>query len=153
MFGASATPVMSAQLLPQARQWRPDLIVHEAAELATPLVGAALDVPTVTHSFGTAVPPAFLTEAGKRLQALWAELALAQPPYAGCFGAGYLDILPESLQPQPPTHLPSRTPLRPISWTGRQVQELLPYLERDARPLVYLTLGTVRRCCSLRLQP
>lgn len=143
MFGAWATPVMSAQLLPLASDWRPDLVVHEAAELAAPLVGAVLGVPTVTHSFGTAVPPAFLDDAADRLAGLWSEHAQVQPPYAGCFSAGYLDILPASLQPIAPAHIPVRMPLRPVSWTGERVDELPTYLQRDERPLAYLTLGTV----------
>lgn len=144
MFGAWATPAMTAQLLPLAREWQPDVLVHEAAELAAPLVGAALGAPTVTHAFGTAVPAAFLSEAADRLTSLWAEHALVQPPYGGCFGAGYLDIFPPSLQPISPAHIPSRTSLRPISWTGQPVAERPSYLPRDARPLVYLTLGTVQ---------
>lgn len=143
MFGAWATPAMAAELLPLAREWRPDLLVHEAAELASPLVGAALGVPTVTHSFGGALPPAFLTEAAHRLEYLWAEHGLVPRPYAGCFGAGYLDICPASVQPVDPAHIPLRSPLRPVPWTGRRVAELPPYLQRDERPLVYLTLGTV----------
>ena len=143
MFGAWATPAMSAQLLPLARDWRPDLLVHEAAELASPLVGAVLGVPTVTHSFGTPVPAASLTETADRLEFLWSEHALVQPSYAGCFGAGYLDIFPASLQPIYPAHISSRTSLRPVPWTGRPVVELAPYLQRAGRPLIYLTFGTV----------
>ncbi len=143
LFGAWATPAMAAQLLPLARHWRPDLLVHEAAELAAPLVGAVLGVPTVTHAFGTAVPPAFLTDAANRLELLWSDHGLVQPPYAGCFSAGYLDIFPTSLQPINPAHIRSRTALRPTPWTGPRVSELPRYLQRDGRPLVYLTLGTV----------
>lgn len=143
MFGVWATPAMTAQLLPLARQWRPDLLVHEAAELAAPLVGAVLGVPTVTHSFGGPVPPAFLTEAGSRLKYLWSERGLSLPPYAGCFGAGYLDICPASVQAFDPVHIPARQPLRPVPWTGPRPAEPPLYLQADDRPLVYLTLGTV----------
>lgn len=99
MFGAWAAPSMARDLLPVARAWRPDVLVHEAAELAAPLVGAVLDRPSVTHSFGGAVPPAFITEAGRLLEDLWIEHDRPLPPYAGCFRAGYLDICPPSVQP------------------------------------------------------
>ena len=143
MFGAWAAPAMAAQLLPLAGAWRPDVLVHEAAELSSPLVGAVLGVPTVTHAFGGAVPPAFVTEAGSRLEYLWAEHGLALPPYAGCFGSVYLDICPPSVQPIDHAHITTRQPLRPVPWTGGQAAELPPYLQRDDRPLVYLTFGTV----------
>lgn len=143
MFGAWATPAMAEPLLALAGEWRPDLLVHEAAELASPLVGAVLGLPAVTHSFGGAVPPSFLTEAGARLEQLWAEQGLVVPPYAGCFRAGYLDICPTSVQPFDPEHIPTRQPLRPVPWTGPNAAELPAYLQPDERPLVYLTLGTV----------
>lgn len=143
MFGAWATPAMAAELLPLAHEWRPDLLVHEAAELAAPLVGAVLDVPAVTHSFGGAVPPSFLTEAGSRLEHLWSGHGLVPPPHAGCFRSGYLDICPTSVQPIDPVHIAGRQSLRPVPWTGPRTQQLPAYLHHDARPLVYLTLGTV----------
>lgn len=143
MFGAWATPAMAADLLPLASEWRPDLLVHEAAELASPLVGAVLQLPTVTHSFGGAVPAAFLAEAGSRLEDLWSSHDLVPPPYAGCFRSGYLDICPKSVQPFNPVHIPARQSLRPVSWTGQVDIELPAYLQQDERPLVYLTLGTV----------
>lgn len=143
MFGEWATPTMTAQLLPLASGWRPDVLIHEAAELASPLVGALLGVPSITHSFGGAVPPAFLTEAGARLEYLWSEYGLELPPYAGCFGGGYLDICPATVQPVDHGHIPVRQLVRPVPWTGRPVAELPKYLQVSERPLVYLTLGTV----------
>lgn len=143
MFGEWATPTMAPQLLAVAEQWRPDVLVHEAAELASPLVAAVLGRPSVTHSFGGAVPPAFLAEAGSRLESLWSEYGAELPPYAGCFSGGYLDICPPSVQPIDLSHVPDRQLLRPVSWTGRRLAEPPAYLRRDERPLVYLTLGTV----------
>jgi hypothetical protein len=60
MFEEAFTPPMLADLLPLARSWRPDLLVHENGELASPLVGAILRVPSVTHAFGGAIPASFL---------------------------------------------------------------------------------------------
>jgi len=92
MFGEWTTPAMVTDLLPLARRWRPDLMVHEQAELASPLVGAALGVPSITHAFGAAVPTAFLTEAGERVAWLWAEQGLQTPDFAGSFTSAYVDI-------------------------------------------------------------
>lgn len=143
MFGAWATPAMTADLLPLASAWRPDVLVHEAAELASPLVGSVLGVPSVTHSFGGAVPPQFLTEAGHRLASLWSEHGQSLPPYAGCLQSVYLDICPASVQTSDLSHVLRRQPLKPVSWTGPPPAQLPPYLHPDERALVYLTLGTV----------
>ena len=79
-----------------------------------PLVGAVHGVPSVTHSFGTAVPVGILVETGERLAALWRAHGLEVPPYAGCFRAGYLDICPASVQTDPVDHIPGVQPLRPV---------------------------------------
>ncbi|MFA6577216.1 MAG: hypothetical protein WCS84_17465, partial [Nocardioides sp.] len=50
MFGAALTPPMLDDLLPLARRWHPDLLVHENAELASPIAGAVLGVPSITHA-------------------------------------------------------------------------------------------------------
>ncbi|MBC7373492.1 MAG: hypothetical protein H7323_05825, partial [Frankiales bacterium] len=101
MFGAGATAPMVAGLLPCAQDFEPDLIVHENAELAGPLVAALLGVPCVTHSFGGAVPPAFIAAAGERLRELWAQHGLEVASYAGCFRDGYLDLCPPAVQTVP----------------------------------------------------
>src|SRR4051794_21795864 len=92
LFGEALTPRMLTGLLPLAERFRPDRMVHEHGELASPIVGAALGVPSATHAFGGGIPPAFLTECGERTAHLWTQLGLAQPPYAGCFESAYLDI-------------------------------------------------------------
>ena len=108
MFGEALTPPMAADLLGLARDWDPDLLVHEHAELAAPLVGAALGVPSVTHSFGTAVPLPILEDTAAHLAPLWREHGLDVPQYAGCFRDGYLDICPPSVQSTPVDHIPGR---------------------------------------------
>src|SRR5829696_1776034 len=46
MFGAALAPPMAGDLIAIARDWRADLLVHEQAELAAPLVAAILDRPS-----------------------------------------------------------------------------------------------------------
>ena len=112
MFGEALTPPMARDLLDLARDWGPDLLVHEHAELAAPLVGAVLGVPSITHSFGTAVPVAILDDTAARLAPLWREHGLDVLPYAGCFRAGYLDICPPSVQTTSVDHIARVQPLR-----------------------------------------
>ena len=57
LFGEALTPAMVDDLSPLATQWEPDLLIHEHGELASPLVGAVLGVPSLTHAFGGAIPP------------------------------------------------------------------------------------------------
>jgi UDP:flavonoid glycosyltransferase YjiC (YdhE family) len=144
MFGAALTPPMVDDLLPLAKQWGPDLLIHEQAELAAPLVGALLGLPCVTHAFGGAVPAPFLAEAGERLAPLWATHGRTPPSYAGCFAPLYLDICPPSVQSVSTTHIDAVQPLRPVADTGATPTTVPDHLEDDGRPLVYLTLGTVR---------
>lgn len=144
MFGAALTPPMLEDLLPTAEQWRPDLMVHENGELASPIVGAVLGVPSITHAFGGAIPPALLEEAGSRVGDLWDAHGLELAPFAGCFTSSYLDICPSSVQTVPTGHIEAAQALQPVSDTGPAPAERPGYLDDDGRPLVYLTLGTVR---------
>ncbi len=144
MFGELLTPPMMADLLPLATDWRPDLLVHEHGELASPLVGAVLQVPSVTHSFGGGIPTDILADAGARLAGLWAQHGLEVPPYAGCFTTLYLDICPPAVQTVALDHIPERQPLRPVADIGGAAGPLPDYLVGDGRPLVYVTLGTVQ---------
>jgi hypothetical protein len=137
MFGAALTPPMAAGLLPLARAWRPDLLVHEHGELASPLVGAVLGVPSLTHSFGGGVPVGHLEEATELLAPTWSEHGLEIPAYAGCFVSTYLDICPPSVESVPTDHIDDVQPLRPATPA--------PRLPADGPgPLVYLTMGTVQ---------
>jgi UDP:flavonoid glycosyltransferase YjiC (YdhE family) len=138
MFGEALTPPMVSDLLQLAREWRPDLLVHEQAELAAPLVGALLEVPSVTHSFGTAMPVGILDDTRQRLAGLWRAHGLEVPPYAGCFESGYLDICPTSVQTQPLDHIENSQQLRPVAETG-------PAQGATGAPLVYVTMGTVQQ--------
>jgi UDP:flavonoid glycosyltransferase YjiC (YdhE family) len=142
-FGEALPPQMVADLLPAAKAFRPDLIIHEQAELGAPLVGALLDVPTVTHSFGTAVPEPFLVAAAQQLSPLWASHGLAVAPYGGCFTAGYLDICPPEVQSQSLSHIATRYPMRPVTYSGEDTT-LPQHLTTHGLPLVYLTLGTLQ---------
>lgn len=142
MFGEALAPPTAVDLLPLARAFRPDLVVHEQAELAAPLVARLLDVPCWTHAFGGAVPAPLVAAAGERLAPVWDAHGLQSPPWAGCFGAGYLDLAPPPVQTVPTDHIERVQPLRPVAWSGPASPTPWPWLEHPWRPLVYLTLGT-----------
>lgn len=150
MFGEAFTPPMVADLLPLARSWRPDLIIHEQGELAAPLVATVLGVPSMTHAFGGAVPAAFVAEASTRVGGLWVDHGHPAPPYAGCYTSPYLDICPPAVQSVPLSHVGAIQPLRPVPDTGERPDDLPDYLRNDDLPLVYLTFGTEYRPSTLR---
>lgn len=141
MFGGLLAPPMVPDLLAVGRDFRADLLVHEQAELAAPLVAAVLDRPRAIHAFGGAVPAASVSAAGEVLAPCWAAYGLDVPPYAGCFTGPFLDICPPAVRPVPLDHIPVVQPLRPSTWSGPPG----PPTELPAgdAPLVYLTLGTV----------
>ena len=150
MFGELLAPRMLEDLLPLARSWQPDLLVHEQGELAAPLVAAVLGVRSLTHGFGSAVPAPFVAAAGERLAPMWAEQGLPVPEYAGCFASPYLDIYPPSLHGDGAAHIPERLLLRPVSYTGPEPDQLPDIVTAgDDRPLVYLTFGTLHRDVGL----
>lgn len=143
MFGEAFTPPMVADLLPLARRWRPDILVHENGELASPLVGAILGVPSITHAYGGAIPASFLVAAGDWLESVWRQYGQAVPPYAGCFTRLYIDICPAAVQTVGMSHITETQPLRPEQYIGEPPRVLPASLTDDGRPLVYLTLGTM----------
>ena len=63
VFGEINAPAALTGLLPLVSEWRPELVVHDAAELAAPIAAAAVGVPNVTHAFGALLPEA---ECGRR---------------------------------------------------------------------------------------
>lgn len=83
MFGGVAAPIMLADLLPIVRDWEPDLIVHDAAELAGPIVAALLDIPNVVKSFGALTPRERVAAAGDEVAPLWRSLGLDPRPFGG----------------------------------------------------------------------
>ena len=150
IFGRDRVEPMLAALLPAATDWRPDLVLHEQGELAAPLVATLLEVPHVNHSFGGPIPSVALAGAGEDVADLWLDRGLGVPPYAGSFEYLYLDICTPALRTVPLDHIPAVQAARPVTYDGEQAPELGALLAGDdPRPLVYLTLGTVRNQVDL----
>lgn len=142
VFGVAAMPPMVEDLRRVVAELRPDLIVHDAAELAAPLVAAEHGIRHATHSFGTTVPLHRLAMTGELTSELWANAGLEQPAYAGLFDDIYIDIRPPSLAGHPPAGT-LVLPERPTS-SDMVGGELPPFVSSgDDRPLVYVTLGTI----------
>ena len=144
LFGTIRAAPMLAGLLPVVREWSPSLVVRDAAEFAGPIAAAALDVPSVTHSFGALLPPNRVTAAGKEVAPLWHAEGLAVPSYGGSYQHLYLDIYPRSLQASDLSHVPRVQALRPVTFAGESDDDLPPLVTgASSSPIVYVTFGTV----------
>ncbi len=145
LWGAIAAPEMLAGLVPVARDWRPDLVIADAAELAGHIVAAESGVPSITKGFGPLLPAARVAGAADEVAPLWRARGLEPRPYGGAYDTLYLDSYPPLLQPQFAGHVTRRQLVRP----GRDDGGIdpssplpLPGGPADA-PLVYVTMGTV----------
>ena len=114
---------------------RPDLLIHESADLAATIAGAAADVPTVNHAFGLPIPEAALRRAAEAMEPYWRSAGLEPDELAGAYRGAYVTICPPSfLADLPDARPPRMVPLRPADAT--------PAIGDRDRPLVYVTLGT-----------
>jgi len=115
---------------------RPDVLIHESADLAAPIAGLAAEIPTINHAFGLPIPEPALRRAGEAMAAFWRAAGLEPDELAGAYRGSYVGICPPSFRAELPSS-PSRVyALRPA-----EARSALGRLERD-RPLVYATLGT-----------
>lgn len=143
VFGATAAPVLLPDLLPLAREFRPDLIVADAADFAAPLVGALLGVPCVNHGFGSLLPRKRVEAAAGECAHLWREHGLEPRAFGGCYDHLYIDLYPPSLGAAAADYLGAVQPLRPGVFATGEAAPLPDELTDDGPPLVYATLGTV----------
>lgn len=144
LFGGVRAGPMLADLAPIASHFEPDVVVHEAGELAAPIVAALLGVPNITHGFGGLVLKERVMAASAEVSALWRSNGLEPRPYAGCYDHLYLDIYPPSLQMGDVAHVSNIQPLRPVAYATAGSEELPAIVTHaNERPLVYFTFGTV----------
>jgi len=145
LFGTVAAPAMLRDLLPMVEDWRPDVIVHEAGELAAPIVAARLGVPNVCQGYGALVAPERMSGASDAVASLWRELGLEPREWAGAYEHLYLDIYPPSLRPPYGDYVTRRESMRPVPFSTNVSMQPGPedVREADDRPLVYVTFGTV----------
>ena len=145
LFGTIAAPAMLHDLLRIVEDWRPDIIVHEAGELAAPIVAALLGVPNVCQGYGALIAPDRMGSASDAVAPLWHEAGLEPQEWAGAYQHLYLDIYPPSLRPPYGDYVTRRESMRPIPFsTDFSTQsEVANVAEGDDRPLVYVTFGTV----------
>ncbi len=141
-FATIDAPAKLEELRAAATEWKPDLIVHESADLAAPIVAAVLGVPSVHHGFGRLVPRACYERSAAGTDPLWLSQGLDPEPLCGMFRGRYIDICPPSLQSETlPADVPvlRLRPSEPVDINGAST----PWDVRlPERPIIYVTLGT-----------
>ena len=137
------------ELEPRARDlvevvdaWQPDILVHEVAEFAAPLVAHLRGLPYVTHGFGAIVPEPVIQAAAGAATPIWQAFGLEPRTRAGLYEHLYVDVCPPSLQETDVAGVDRIQLLRTIDRAAASDRNA--WVDRDdERPLVYVTLGTV----------
>ncbi len=123
--------------------WQPDLVVHEMAELAAPLVSTARDIPYVDVGYGSLIPRALLEEAGAAAAVHWRARGLEPHPLAGIFRYLYVDPCPPALQNPEIANVAAVQRMRPAPGEAQVTQRSALLEDLPPRPTVYVTLGTI----------
>jgi len=101
MLAGVAAPARAEDLVPLARSWHPDVLLHDETEFAAAVAAAAVGIPYADHSVGILRPLAMARMAGQVLAPLcarWDVDAASLGPFGGLFRYLYLDVAPPSLQ-------------------------------------------------------
>ena len=96
IFADAAAPAMRPQLAAVLDEVRPDVVIHEMAELAAAPLATSRGIPHVTVAFSGALPSWAEELLIERITPLWAEEGLAAPSMADINGACYLHPFPPS---------------------------------------------------------
>ena len=137
MFGTIEAPAKIEELRDLVRAWRPDLLVHDSADLAAPVAAEEAGVFSVNHSFGRLVPLDIVAAAAS-------AAGLSADPLGGLFRGIYVDIAPPSFQTDTPPAGARVEPLRPVPVEPPSTERAPEWLHRlPERPTVSVTLGTV----------
>jgi hypothetical protein len=143
MFGGFLAPRKLAVLREVADTFDPDLVVHPPVDVAGPLLAAERGLPSVAYGFAQPLEPHVLEAIAERIAPLWREAGLAPDPHSGVYRHRYLDPCPPSLQLDRGAAAAVAEPIRP-ELPGDPDAALPAWAAGlGARPVVYLTLGTV----------
>lgn len=134
LFAEIGADAMIDEALAAGTALRPDLVVFDSYALAGPVVAAVLGVPAVHHSIGALFAPEIVGLCADAVSPLWRSLDQQPPRDAGLYQGLTLTICPPSLE----------AGLVPGEQLALRPAELPSHPRQPAaRPLVYVTLGTL----------
>jgi UDP:flavonoid glycosyltransferase YjiC (YdhE family) len=117
------------------KDFLPNIILHEVAELSAPVLGARLGLPWVTVGFGPLLKPEVADMAAEGAAPMWRENGLEPLRWAGLYHHLYVDPCPPAMQIPAVADLPARTGIRPARVGSRQPLQ--------KRIKIYVTFGTL----------
>ena len=123
--------------------WHPDVVVHEIAELAAPLVCTSLGVPYVDVGYGPLTSRHLLEAAGRAAAPHWRARGLDPDPLAGTYRYLYVDPCPPALQLPAIAEVDVVQRIRPVAVDELGTQQPALFDDLPDRPTVYLTFGTI----------
>ncbi|MGW4111386.1 glycosyltransferase [Actinosynnema sp. NPDC004786] len=143
VFGRILASRYAADLAQVIADRKPDLVVHEVANVGAAVAAKAAGVPAVCHSFGRYWKPSGpVADIRRHLAEVAAGYGVEVPDGDVMrFGNPYLDLCPPSVQDRDfLATATDRVPLRPVQFA--EPGGLPPWVLDHREPLVYLTLGT-----------
>ena len=144
LFGRVRVPPMLEDLGSVVAEWRPDLVIHDTAEMAGAIAAEAAGVAHVEHSFGILRPALLRRLATETLAPISRGLGVRNPGVGGIGGELYLDICPPGIQEPEIAEVPNVQRLRPMGFDAAP-DAILPVwvAALPPRPTAYVTMGTV----------
>jgi len=144
LFAGVRVRPMLADLGPIVEEYRPDLIIHESAEMAGAIAAEVAGIAHVEHSFGIVRPAELRRLATETLAPISDELGIRNPGVGGIEGELYLDICPPGLQQPEIAAVANVQPIRPMGFDTAPDTVLPAWIAAlPARPTVYVTMGTI----------
>jgi UDP:flavonoid glycosyltransferase YjiC (YdhE family) len=145
MFVRTAGGARAADLVPFAQRWRPEAVLHEAAEFAAPVAAAVTGARLLTCGTGLLVPTAPLTGLLRpALDALYGRWGVPDGTTHLLTGSTFLDVRPPTFATGAPVAFALRRPLRPEQPPPAAGERLPAAVDRLPRARsVHVTLGTV----------
>jgi UDP:flavonoid glycosyltransferase YjiC (YdhE family) len=145
MLAGIAAPARAADMLPLIERWRPDVLLHDEAELAAPLVGAVTGIPWASQSVVLRRPVAMARLAANVIAPTAARYQVDLGDLGGLYRFVHFDACPPALQPPDTAPIPVAHPVRNTDDLDTVRGEQLPgwVTELPAAPTVYVTLGTL----------
>ncbi len=141
LFARGAAPKMIRELVPVLDSFRPELVIHEMAELGAAPHAVARGIPHATVAFSGGLPSAAITAVEDALIPIWASLGLSAPSMSDVAGDVYFHPFPASMGQN--SNIAQVRLMRPAELEERNV--LVPSwvasFGRERRG-VYVTAGT-----------
>jgi UDP:flavonoid glycosyltransferase YjiC (YdhE family) len=141
-FAEIAAPIMASGLVEIFDQVRPDLVVHEIAEMGVVPIATRHGVPRIVVAYSGALPPEVVEAAADAVRPLWDRFSLPILSDIGLYSHEYLHPFPPSLGQR--AEMSAVHDVRPVPSEPAVGADEFAWLSRLGveRPLVYATFGT-----------